>query len=86
MTETHPVHRRLIRCPECGMWNGIINRRDLTGDRHLPNQDQFEMVLCLCDGPLCSRCGENRIWRPISNYYDEANDRIWHVLVATLGK
>lgn len=78
MAETHPVHKRLIRCPECGIWTGIINRRDLKDSALRPSQDQFVKVLCLCDGPLCKRCGKNRIFRPISNHYDETDDSIWH--------
>ena len=78
MAKTHPVHKRLIHCPECGMWAGVINRADLKNSSNRRGRDQFVTVLCRCDGPLCKRCGKNRIWRPISNHYDPADDSIWH--------
>jgi len=78
MLERHAIQPRLYRCEVCREWVGIANRRLLAPGQRT-EQDSFTAVLCLCDGPLCRRCGRNRIHRPISNYYDEAGDSIWHV-------
>ena len=78
MPERHPTHPRLFRCEVCGEWAGIINRRFLRSDQRTQG-DSFTTVLCSCDGPSCRRCGVNRIHRPISNWYDEADDSVWHV-------
>jgi len=79
MAETHPIHPRLIRCPDCGMWAGLVDRRKLRESRLPIPADPFAMALCLCDGPLCGRCGKNRILRPISDYYEETDNSLWHV-------
>jgi len=34
---------------------------------------------CLCEGPLCKRCGVHRVRRPISSYYKPTDGRFWHV-------
>jgi hypothetical protein len=41
--------------------------------------DPYAKVLCLCDRPLCPRCGRNKIFRPISSHYDEKGNLLWHV-------
>ena len=78
MQERHPIQPRLFRCAECGEWTGIVNRRLLSSSQKT-ERDDFTAVLCLCDGPLCRGCGENRIHRPISNHFDESDDSVWHV-------
>jgi hypothetical protein len=78
MLERHPIQPRLFRCEVCGEWAGIVNWRLLTSDQR-SESDRFSAVLCSCDGPLCCRCGKNRIHRPISDYYNEADGRVWHV-------
>jgi hypothetical protein len=35
--------------------------------------------LCLGDGLVCAACGQGRIHRPISDYYDEKTREIIHV-------
>ena len=78
MLERHPRQPKLFRCETCGEWTGIVNRRLLSSDQQT-ELDSFTAVLCRCDGPLCHRCGKNRIHRPISNCYHEADDSVWHV-------
>ena len=78
MQERHPIQPKLFRCEECGEWTGIANRRLLSSDQRTEH-DSFTAVLCRCDGPLCRRCGRNRIHRPISNFFDGEDDSIWHV-------
>jgi hypothetical protein len=34
---------------------------------------------CLCEGPLCKRCGILRVRKPISDHYNPADGRFWHV-------
>ena len=36
-------------------------------------------ILCHCEGLLCRRCGRRNIWRPISDFYDEATAGFVHV-------
>jgi hypothetical protein len=35
-------------------------------------------VLCSCSGLTCEGCGQRRIHRPTSDYYDEATRKLWH--------
>ena len=36
-------------------------------------------ILCRCDALSCAVCGVGWIRKPISNYYDEGDGKIWHV-------
>jgi len=58
----------LTRCPACG---------ELRGLGVFP--DGEIVIRCVCDGPLCRYCRENRIHRPISNYYSEHDRKAIHV-------
>jgi hypothetical protein len=45
---------------------------------HASELDEVISVRCICDGVPCRRCGK-KMHRPISNYYDERANKIWHV-------
>lgn len=68
---TNVIPAGLVRCEQCGELKG----RGITPDRW----HEVVIVSCLCDGIVCSSCGESRLHRPISNYYDEANGEVIHV-------
>ena len=36
-------------------------------------------ILCVCNGRRCERCGERKMHRPVSSYYDERDEHLWHV-------
>ena len=36
-------------------------------------------ILCVCNGRCCERCGERKMHRPVSDYYDEWDGHLWHV-------
>lgn len=57
----------LTRCPECNEFKGTCMAEG--GEVRL---------LCICDGIACKRCGKTNIRRPISDYFNEADGRIWH--------
>jgi hypothetical protein len=61
------ILRSLHKCEVCGEYKGRLKK-----------SDKYLTVYCLCDGILCCKCKRNKIHRPISNYYDEANNKIWH--------
>jgi len=52
-------------CPYCGE----------VRDRHPGG----ERSVCLCGGVACRYCAAGRTRRPISDYYDPADHRLWHV-------
>ena len=60
-------------------WNREKEREDSFGRENKEKSAQHLTVSCLCDGILCSKCKKNKIHRPISNYYDPKENRIWHV-------
>jgi hypothetical protein len=73
--ETGLVPHGLVRCEACG---------ELRGSGYAPDPPDHKTVSrvtvsCLCDGLICGNCGEGRIHRPISNYYDEETGKVWHV-------
>ena len=35
-------------------------------------------ILCICDELTCAVCGEGQIRKPISNFWDEADGKLWH--------
>ena len=62
------------RCERCGERIGtafFANRRD--------GEVEEWTLRCLCDGIVCRYCKRNAIHRPISNYYNEAEQGPWHV-------
>jgi ADP-ribosylglycohydrolase len=58
------IPTELQRCNVCGEWKGTLNGQEIT---------------CLCEGPLCQRCGKNRLHRPVSYYWDEEREQAIHV-------
>lgn len=38
-----------------------------------------EKLLCICSGIICHKCKKNKMRKPISNYYDEKEGKIYHV-------
>jgi|SRR5215208_3247455 len=70
----------LTRCPVCGEYRGSTLARHIDCNEPLDASeldDVFE-VKCICEGIPCRRCGKRR-HRPISNYYEERTNQIWHV-------
>jgi len=70
----------LTRCPVCGEYRGYTLARHLQWNEPLDaseRDDVFE-VKCICEGISCRRCGK-MMHRPISNYYDERTNSVWHV-------
>lgn len=57
----------LTRCRVCNEARGI-------------RASEHVVVNCICDGVPCIRCGRNLIRRPLTNYYDDDDGRVWHVL------
>ena len=75
MSETLlPVPDGLKRCLTCGEFEGI--------GLYLspPNRTEWHTitVTCICQGGVCNQCG-SVTHRPVSNYYDGREDRVWHV-------
>jgi hypothetical protein len=64
----------LSRCTTCGELKGEFWHK-WTADP----EASLTPVRCLCDGIPCSTCRKNLIHRPISNRYDEATGKVWHV-------
>jgi len=58
-----PIRKGLTKCLICGEYKGKVNKVS---------------VSCLCDGIICPKCHINKMHRPISNYYDEKTNKIWH--------
>jgi hypothetical protein len=62
----------LFVCPNCG---------GIRGTEVTPTSDGVELgatSLCLCDGIVCRYCGEGRVRRPISDWYDPEKSGWWH--------
>jgi hypothetical protein len=64
----------LTRCAVCGELEGEF----LYKGPHDP-KPTLASVRCLCDGLVCGNCGQERMHRPISDYYNEEDGRVWHV-------
>lgn len=80
---SHKIPKGLHKCQRCGEYKGQGREKDLFPPDRLGYETKgglgyFE-VSCLCDGILCPKCKKNKIHRPISNYYDEESNSIWHV-------
>ena len=69
----------LTRCPICGEYKGKVRAGDLNNKWLSADPKKLIGVICLCYGILCKRCGRNKIHRPISNEYDEATNKVWHI-------
>jgi len=57
----------LHKCEECGEYKGQVEK-----------DGENILMSCICEGILCPKCKKNKIRRPISNYYNEKNNSIWH--------
>jgi hypothetical protein len=71
-----PVPQGLFRCPVCSEWRGVTKAKEVFGpDSFFEDEDPERPVSisCICDGIPCPRCKRNRIYRPISNQWDERN-------------
>ena len=73
-----PIPPGLTRCPVCSEYRGSTLARHLNWNATPYEPDEVILVRCICDGILCRRCGK-KMHRPISNYYDEEANKIWHV-------
>lgn len=71
-----PVPPGLVRCPVCNEYRGTSLIEDQSP--HSRKKGDAVTVLCICDGIPCSKCGKERIHRPISNYWSEASGTILH--------
>lgn len=67
----------LYLCRECGAVRG--ETRELPDDWIPDEEGETATSTCFCEGLICSRCGRRRRRRPISDYYDPADRRWWHV-------
>ncbi len=63
----------LYPCPDCTLIRG---RAWVAG---FDGKLMQAKSTCLCEGITCRRCGDTRIHRPISDYYNLADGRFWHV-------
>jgi hypothetical protein len=80
--DTKKIPDGLKKCSKCGEFRGFVLEKELiakglyfrTGD-----PTRSIKINCLCEGPLCSKCGKNRIHRPISNFWDEEQGCAVHV-------
>jgi hypothetical protein len=70
------VPRALVRCPVCHEYHGAVRNSDLPPSSQ--REEAVVVVLCICNGIPCRTCGESRIHRPISNYWDEARGALIH--------
>jgi hypothetical protein len=75
-----PIPPGLTCCPVCGEYRSSTLAHNLTWNEPLDASELDEVIelRCICDGILCRRCGM-KMHRPISNYYDEQDNAIWHV-------
>lgn len=74
----------LVKCEVCGEYGGQVMEKDLDWEGSFDKEDadkseEHLTISCLCDGILCRICKTNKIHRPISNYYDEESNSIWHI-------
>ena len=69
------IPRGLTRCPACSGFKGTCL------DPSETFRGQVMRVHCHCDNwNRCARCGETLAeWRLNANYYDTADNQIWHV-------
>ena len=58
----------LTRCKKCGEYYGNV----------IDDGEELD-VECICNGIVCRSCDVTKIHRPISNYFDETDSKIWHV-------
>lgn len=63
----------LYRCSDCAQIRGRAWSAALDGELIKTKST------CLCEGIACRECGDTRIRRPISDYYNLADGRFWHV-------
>jgi hypothetical protein len=64
--------RGLRECNWCGEARGRTYRASGTGVKEVES-------VCFCAGLICSICGERRIRRPITDYFDPHARHWWHV-------
>ncbi len=73
--ELLPAPEGLRPCDQCGEFYGWALFLD-------PPEDKTRspgLARCLCEGIVCRHCKTTAIHRPVSNYYDEESDTLWHV-------
>ena len=70
------VPRGLVRCQVCHEYSGAVRNDDLPPASQ--REEAVVAVFCVGDGIPCRKCGENRIHRPISNYWSEARGALIH--------
>jgi len=64
----------IVPVPVCSEWRGVTKAKEVFGpDSFFEDEDPERPVSisCICDGIPCPRCKRNRIYRPISNQWDE---------------
>lgn len=79
--EAHPpcygaLPAGLERCKICNEFCGVVRNEDLPVA--CQREEAVVVVQCICDGIFCRKCGEGRVHRPISNYWDEAKGALIH--------
>jgi len=62
----------LFVCPDCGGIRGT--QVTLTAD----GVELGATSVCLCDGIECIYCGQGKVRRPTSDWYDATDSRWWH--------
>jgi len=72
------IPKGLIKCEVCGDYKGEARAGDLNQNSPPSDPEQMIGVSCKCEWILCPKCGVEKMRRPISNYYDEADNQIWH--------
>jgi hypothetical protein len=72
------VPNGLVKCSVCGDYNGTVRERDLNRERSPIDPNSLIEVSCRWTWIVCTRCGIGKMRRPISNYYDEKDNRVWH--------
>ena len=68
LTKFQATKLGLKRCKKCGEYCGAAI-----------DNGSAVLVECLCAGIDCTNCRTTKIHRPISNYFNESNNKITHV-------
>jgi hypothetical protein len=72
------VPNGLVKCSVCGDYKGAVREGDLNREHPPINPNSLIEVSCRCTWIVCTRCGIGKMRRPISNYYDEKDNGVWH--------
>ena len=78
--EEKKIPEGFSKCEVCGEYNGRTKMENLNQKDSFVKipDEEYISVPCLYRGILCLRCKKNKINRPISNSYDEKNNKVWH--------